>query len=200
MPTICVSAKNIAIWAYGFMAKTRLFFLLQVLERLLEGIYVRKRAVDGCEADVGNLVHFPEPLNHERAYLFGFYLLAVFLPEPCFHPVRDCLYLLPADRALLARLGNPVQQLVPVELLPSSALFYHEQVVFLDFLVGGEPAPALVALPSPAYAEVVRVARIDHVAFRVRAVGASHASHRDGYNKNPCPAHIAVSGSSSTAT
>src|SRR5512139_1543862 len=82
-----------------------------------------------------------------------------------------------ADGALLARLEDAGEDLLPVERLAAAVPLDHQGELLLDPLVGGETALAGEAFPpSPDHVAVLTRPGVDHLVVVVAAPGAPHGA------------------------
>src|SRR5687767_8635923 len=113
---------------------------LEVLERV-EGL------VDTREAQVGHLVELPEGSEDRQPHLVGLDRGLPLLADALLDPLGEQCELVLADRAALARLADPGEDLVAAERLTDAGALHHGQAGRLE---GREPAAALRALPAAA--------------------------------------------------
>ncbi len=90
--------------------------------------------------------------------------------------IHQALELDEAYGTLLARLEQTVQDLVPIELLPTSILLDHHVRDFIDSLIACETACTVQTLAPPAdRVAVTTLAGVDDAIFQKSAVWAFHA-------------------------
>src|ERR1019366_2039601 len=92
--------------------------------------------------------------------------------------VHDPLQRRTRHRSLLARMQQPAQDLLAVELLPPSILLHHHVGNLVDALVRGKALVAALALaPPPDRVRLFALARIHHAVLRKTAVRTLHRPH-----------------------
>ena len=135
-----------------------------------EGVDVLELAVDGGEADVGDLVHAAQLVHHLLADGLGRDLAFEGVLQVLLDLLADALELVERHRTLLAGADHTAQDLAPVEALAAAVLLDDDHRQALHRFIGGE---ALFARQADA-AALLRRAGVDDLAFLVTAVGAFH--------------------------
>src|SRR5512135_2941909 len=163
----------------GLMRRTiggsRLLFLHEVLELLVELGHVLELAVDGGEPHVGDLVELAEPVHDQLTDLGDTDLLVGPLLEEGLDLLDDLLELADLDGPLLAGLHHAPEELLAVEGLAGAVLLDDHVGDLFDLLVGREPSLAGEALPAPPDGQAfLALPRVDDLAFEKAAEGAPH--------------------------
>src|SRR5688572_22700972 len=146
------------------------------LNRLTEIIGRLEAAVDGGEADVGDLVELGELAHDEVAHARGRHLALAERTQAFDDAIDRALDVVGGDRALAQREHHAAHQLVAVEVGAAAVLLHEARHLQVDPLVGGEALFAAHALAPAADGIRLQVgAGIDYLGIVRSAEGTLHA-------------------------
>ena len=130
-------------------------FLQHPCHFLHEGGEVGELAVDGGEADIGDIVQFFERLHDRLTDLAGgdFFLKGVI--GELFHRGDNLLDFGSGNGALMAGGNDAVADFLRIEQLPRLILFDDQKLLLFDFFVSCEAAAAVDAFTAAANAGAV---------------------------------------------
>src|SRR3954466_5350779 len=148
----------------------------------LEILGLAEIAVDGREADIGDIVERLEPFHDQLADLLGGYLVLAQALDLADKPVDEALDAFFRDRALAKRDRDRAMQLVAVERHLASRPLHDRQLTQLDPLERRE-APAAVRADAAAAGggRILGGPAVLDLRFEAAAIGALHPR---GLNKS----------------
>ena len=148
----------------------------EVFEFFFELADVFEVAVYRCEADVGDGVEAFEVLHNQLADFRGGTFAFRGVHEIGLSGVDNLFQLSRGDGAFFAGAEEAAEDLLAVEAFPAAVFFNDHVRDFVDALVGGAAAIALLALAATANGiSFLAFARVDDAILKKSAVGALHA-------------------------
>ena len=145
---------------------------LQLVHKLVD---VLKFPIDGCKADIGDLVQLMQLLHDFFTDDPTFNLRLAHLLDPLFDPVGDGFDRADTDRSLFTGFFQADENLIAVKRLAATVLLHDNGKNFLDSLVSGIAAFTTKALPAATndFAFLGHT-RIDDLVFKFIAEGTFH--------------------------